>query len=172
MGEGASRLSEEQRKDKHIPYSYASLSKGTKPRKKGKRAWLGIAYQLQTLEGCTTDPSPQYPGSSGPLATPEGFSCGPQPHISISGADCEEAMDICFYVSHIHLHTFYIFIYEGLSKLFSAPPPPHTHTTKTLRLLSLVLSQMLYSTFCPILLRTVPSTIQCRVPRQPCKPQC
>lgn len=32
-------------------------------------------------------------------------------------------MDICFYVSHIHLHTFYIFIYEGLSKLFSAPPP-------------------------------------------------
>lgn len=29
-------------------------------------------------------------------------------------------MDICFYVSHIHLHTFHIFIYKGLSKLFSA----------------------------------------------------
>lgn len=58
MGEGASRLSEEQRKDKHIPYSYASLSKGTEPRKKGKRAWLGIAYQLQTLEGCTLQTPP------------------------------------------------------------------------------------------------------------------
>jgi hypothetical protein len=36
-----------------------------------------------------------------------------------SGADCEEAMDVCFCVSHIHLHTFYIFIYKGLNKLFS-----------------------------------------------------
>lgn len=37
-----------------------------------------------------------------------------------SGADCEEAKDMCFCVSHIHLHTFYIFIYKGLNKLFSA----------------------------------------------------
>ena len=29
-------------------------------------------------------------------------------------------MDVCFCVSHIHLHTFYIFIYKGLNKLFSA----------------------------------------------------
>lgn len=92
----------------------------------------GYSHQLQTLEGCSADPSPPYQGSLGPLTTLQGFSCRPQPYISTSGADCEEAVDICFYVSHIHLHTFYIFIYKGLSKLFSVFFFP---VTKTLQLL-------------------------------------
>ena len=88
----------------------------------------GYSYQLQTLEGCSADPSHNRPHD-----TPQGFSCRPQPHISTSGADSEAAMDICFYVSHIHLHTVHIFSYKGLSKLFSA----FFFLAKTLQLLAL-----------------------------------
>lgn len=56
--------------------------------------------------------------------------------MATSGADCEGAMDVCFCVSHIHLRTFYIFIYKGLNKLFSASSklkcgscfPSHCHS--------------------------------------------
>lgn len=95
-----------------------------------RKTRLGSAIRHKPLKAAALTP---------PHNIPQGFSCRPQPHvstsISTSGADCEEAMDICFYVSHIHLHTFYIFIYKGLSKLFSA----FFFLAKMLQLLSLVL---------------------------------
>ena len=57
-------------------------------------------------------PNHHHQGSLGPLGTlPDG-------HIWALAS--EEAKDVCFCVSHIHLHTFYIFICKGLNKLFSA----------------------------------------------------
>lgn len=126
MGEGASRLSKEaggraKRVEGFFSFS-VELWESAKKQRTQKERWT----QERELQPCrppalaegSTVPSPKTkPGSR----QPEPPCCTTGIFLRVtSGAACEADLDVCFCVSHIHLHTFYIFIYKGLSMLFSA----------------------------------------------------
>lgn len=107
--------------------SHMELSGGTEPGRK-----MEAALPPSPPPPSTTPPLYHHHGGSLALSTsPRAARIFLWPHPD---TDYEQAMDVCFCVSHIHLHTFYIFIYKRLEQaIFSI------FEAKTLQLLSLTM---------------------------------